>query len=48
MVPGSQPSDEELALVAEHGSGPMVQAIAIVKLTQRADQMEKLRAFLEE
>lgn len=44
----AEPTDEQLGLVAEHGSGPIERALATVKLAQRRGREEELRALIED
>lgn len=41
------PSTDELELVAEHGSGPLIRATAIVLLADRRNHQETLRELVD-
>ena len=43
----TEPTDEELELVAQHGSGPLVRNLAIVKLAQRRGKTAALDDLLD-
>lgn len=43
-----EPTDKELRLVAEHGSGPFIRAIAVTKLAKRQGRLEELRERVED
>ena len=42
------PTNEELELVARHGSGRFERALATVQLAERQDRLDELEALLEE
>lgn len=37
-----EPTVEDLRLVAHHGSGPLVRALAVVQLAKRQDRLDDL------
>lgn len=41
-------SDEELRVVARHGSGPLVRALALVRLAKRYGREDALRTLVAE
>lgn len=41
------PSLAQLELVADHGSGPLIRATAVVLLAERRNQQERLREVIE-
>ena len=44
----NRPTDEQLALVAHHGSGPIERALATVRLARRRERDDELRRLVEE
>lgn len=42
-----QPTIEELKLVAQHGSGTVERALAVVQLAKRQDRLEELQEFTD-
>lgn len=43
----TEPTIEELELVAQHGSGPLVRNLALVKLAERRGKSAALDALIE-
>lgn len=43
----SEPTDEQLRLVAQHGSGPLERALATVQLAEREGRLEELEQLAE-
>ena len=43
-----EPTDEQLALVARHGSGPIERALATVRLAKRREREDELRRLVED
>lgn len=43
-----RPTDEQLRLVVEHGSGPLERAIATVQLAKRQNREDELRQLVED
>lgn len=44
----NEPSDEQLKLVARHGSGAIERALATVHLAKRREREDELRRLVEE
>jgi len=44
----NEPTDDELRMVARHGSGPFERALATVRLARRHDRVEELREIVNE
>lgn len=42
----NRPTDEQLALVARHGSGPIERALATVRLAKRRGREDELRRLV--
>lgn len=43
----NSPTDEELRLVARHGSSALVRSVAVVQLAKRENRLESLRTSIE-
>jgi len=43
-----EPTNEQLELVARHGSGKFTKAIAVVKLMRRQGRMDELREKIDD
>ena len=43
----NRPTDEQLELVAHHGSGPIERALATVRLAKRRGREDELRRLVE-
>ncbi len=43
----NEPTDEQLELVARHGSGPLERALAAVRLAKRRGREDELRRVIE-
>lgn len=44
----NEPTDEQLALVARHGGGPIERALATVRLAKRRGREDELRRLVED
>jgi hypothetical protein len=40
-------SDEELQMVAQHGSGPLERSLAVVRLARRHDRIDEIEEIAE-
>ena len=48
MTDGDELTDDELRLVARHGSGAFIRSVALVRLARRRGRMDELREQVED